>query len=111
MRSDRNFGQVSELANGIPQRQSVGSHLAGSLVVGGIEMAYFMLVMGKAGICKGASNYRNNAGRHEVTDMHRPLSGSGYNPEGRDERKRLVDVKLVSEQRSRQLQSFSRETR
>ncbi len=66
-------------------------------------MAYFMLVMGKGGICKGASSYRNNAGWHEVTDMHRPLSGSGYNPQGRDELKRVVAVKMVSEQRSRQI--------
>jgi hypothetical protein len=40
------------------------------------RMAYFMLVMGKAGICRGASSHRNNASWHDVTDLGRPLSGS-----------------------------------
>ena len=74
-------------------------------------MPYYLLVMGKAGICKGASSYRNNAGWHEVTDMHRPLSGSGYNYYGRDELKRRVQVKMVSEERSRQIADLlSRDT-
>jgi hypothetical protein len=66
-------------------------------------MAYFLLVMGKAGICRGASSYRNNAGWHEVTDLSRPLSGSGYQYQGRDELRRRVEVKMVSEPRGRQI--------
>lgn len=66
-------------------------------------MAYFMLVMGKQGICRGASTYRNNAGWHDLADMARPLSGSGYNPQGRDELKRRVEVKMIEESRSRQI--------
>jgi hypothetical protein len=66
-------------------------------------MAYFMLVMGKRGICLGASNYRNNAGWHELTDMARPLSGSGYQYRGRDELSRRFEVKMVQEPRARQL--------
>jgi hypothetical protein len=66
-------------------------------------MAYFMLVIGKQGICRGASSYRNNAGWHELTDLARPLSGSGYQYSGRDELSRLVEAKMVSEARGRQI--------
>ena len=66
-------------------------------------MPYFMLVMGKQGICRGASSYRNNAGWHDVTDVARPLSGSGYQYHGRDELKRRVEVKMVSEPRGREI--------
>ncbi len=66
-------------------------------------MAYFMLVMGKQGICRGASSYRNNAGWHDLADIARPLSGSGYNPQGRDELKRRVEVKMFEQTRSRQI--------
>jgi len=69
-------------------------------------MAYFMLVMGKRGICIGASNYRNNAGWHELTAIARPLSGSGYQYRGRDELNRRVEVKLVSEARALQIASL-----
>jgi len=74
-------------------------------------MAYFLLVMGKAGICRGASSHRNNAGWHDVTEIRRPLSGSGYQYQGRDELKRRVEVKMVSEPRGRQIADLlSRET-
>src|SRR5262245_52321778 len=63
-------------------------------------MAYYMLVRGKAGICKGASSYRNNAGWHEARWIARPLSGSGYRHDGRDELKRRVEVNMVSESRA-----------
>jgi hypothetical protein len=66
-------------------------------------MAYFMLVMGKQGICRGASSYRSNAGWHDVTDLARPLSGSGYRYQGRDELSRRVEVRMVSETRGRQI--------
>jgi hypothetical protein len=66
-------------------------------------MAYFMLVTGKQGICRGASSYRNNAGWHELTDIARPLSGSGYQYRGRDELSRRVEVKMVEESRGRQI--------
>ncbi len=66
-------------------------------------MAYFMLVTGKQGICRGASSYRNNAGWHELTDIARPLSGSGYQYRGRDELSRRVEVKMVEEARGRQI--------
>jgi hypothetical protein len=66
-------------------------------------MAYFLLVTGKAGICRGASSHRNNAGWHDVTELSRPLSGSGYRYQGRDELHRRVEVKMVSELRGRQI--------
>ena len=66
-------------------------------------MAYFMLVTGKQGICRGASSYRNNAGWHEMTDIARPLSGSGYQYRGRDELSRRVEVKMIEESRGRQI--------
>jgi hypothetical protein len=66
-------------------------------------MAYFMLVMGKQGICRGASSYRSNAGWHDVTGLARPLSGSGYRYQGRDELSRRVEVRMVSETRGRQI--------
>lgn len=66
-------------------------------------MAYFLLVTGKQGICRGASSWRNNAGWHDLADMARPQSNSGYNPQGRDELKRRVEVKLIEETRSRQI--------
>src|SRR5215831_1775734 len=66
-------------------------------------MAYFMLVMGKQGICRGASSYRNNAGWHDVTDIGRLLSGSGYRYQGRDELNRRVEVRMVSETRGHQI--------
>ena len=62
-------------------------------------MAYFLLVMGKAGICRGASSHRNNAGWHEATEIGRPLSGSGYQHRGRDELHRRVEVKMPAEPR------------
>ena len=60
-------------------------------------MAYFLLVMSKAGICRGASSHRNNAGWHELTEIGRPLSGSGYQHRGRDELHRRVEVKMPAE--------------
>ena len=66
-------------------------------------MAYFMLVTGKQGICRGASTYRNNAGWHDLTDIARPLSGSGYRNRGRDELNRRVEVKMFEEPRARQI--------
>ena len=69
-------------------------------------MAYFMLVMGKSGLCRGASSYRNNAGWHDVTDLGRPLSGSGYRYHGRDELNRQVEVKMVWEPRGQQIASL-----
>jgi hypothetical protein len=66
-------------------------------------MAYFMLVTGKAGICRGASSWRNNAGWHDVTDLYRPLSGSGYQYQGRDELKRRVEARMVAEARGHQI--------
>ena len=66
-------------------------------------MAYFMLVMGKQGICRGASSYRNNAGWHDLTDLARPLSGSGYQYRGRDELNRRVEAKMFEEARARQI--------
>ncbi len=59
-------------------------------------MGYFLLFMGKAGICHGASSHRNNAGWHDVTDIGRPLSGSGYQYRGRDEMHRRVEVRMTS---------------
>jgi hypothetical protein len=64
-------------------------------------MAYFLLVMGKAGICRGMSSHRDNAGWHDVTDIGRPLSGSGYRYQGRDELSPRVEVKMVSGSGSR----------
>jgi hypothetical protein len=69
-------------------------------------MAYFMLVTGKAGICRGASDYRNNAGWHALTDLARPLSGSGYGDYGRDDLHRKVEVTLVAEPRAHQIASL-----
>jgi hypothetical protein len=59
-----------------------------------------MLITGKAGICRGASNHRNNAGWHDVTEIARPLSGSGYQHRGRDELNRRVEVKMAWEERA-----------
>ncbi len=66
-------------------------------------MAYFMLVTGKQGICRGASLYRNSAGWHDLTDIARPLSGSGYQYQARDQLSRRVEVKMVEEPRARQI--------
>jgi len=66
-------------------------------------MAYFMLVMGKQGICRGISSWRNNAGWHDVTEINRPLAGSGYRYDGRDELNRKVEVKMVSEPHGRRI--------
>ena len=68
-----------------------------------MALAYFLLVNGKAGICRGSSSWRNNAGWHDVTDLYRPLSGSGYQYQGRDELKRRVEVRMVSETRGHQI--------
>jgi len=77
----------------------------------GEAMAYFLLVMGKAGVCRCASSHRNNAGWHDATEIRRPLSGSGYQYQGRDELKRRVEVKMVSEPIGRQIADLlSRET-
>jgi len=69
-------------------------------------MPYYMLVMGKQGICRGASSYRNNAGWHELTDLARPLSGSGYQYQGRDELSRRVEARMVSEARGQQISAL-----
>jgi hypothetical protein len=66
-------------------------------------MPYFLLVMGKRGLCRGSSSYRNNAGWHDLTDIGRPLSGSGYQHGGRDELKRRVEVKMFEETRAHQI--------
>jgi hypothetical protein len=66
-------------------------------------MPYFMLVMGKQGMCRAASSYRNNAGWHDLIDLARPLSGSGYRSQGRDELNRVVEVKMLEEPRARQI--------
>jgi hypothetical protein len=66
-------------------------------------MAYFMLVMGKVGLCRGSSSYRNSDGWHDVTGIGRPLSGSGYRYQGRDELNRRVEVKMVWESRAHQI--------
>jgi|ERR1700722_4009614 hypothetical protein len=66
-------------------------------------MPYFMLVMGKQGICRGASDYRNNAGWHELTKLGRPLSGSGYRHGGRDELNRRVEATMAEESRAHQI--------
>jgi hypothetical protein len=69
----------------------------------GKDDGVFPVGYGKAGICRGASSHRNNAGWHDVTEIGRPLSGSGYQYQGRDELKRRVDIKMVSEPRGRQI--------
>lgn len=69
-------------------------------------MAYFMLVMGKTAICRGASTWRNNAGWHDLTWIARPLSGSGYRYQGRDELNRRVEVKMVSEPRGSEISNL-----
>lgn len=66
-------------------------------------MAYFLLVMGKAGICRGDSRHRDKAGWHDVTEIGRPLSGSGYRYQGRDELSPRVEVKMVSGTRAGQI--------
>jgi len=68
-----------------------------------MALAYFMLVNGKQGICRGASSWRHNAGWHDVANIGRPLSGSGYQYQGRDELKRRVEVRMVSETRGHQI--------
>jgi hypothetical protein len=74
-------------------------------------MAYFLLVSGKSGICRGSSSYRNSAGWHDVMEIGRPLSGSGYRYQGRDELRRRVEVKMASEARARQISDLlSRES-
>jgi hypothetical protein len=62
--------------------------------------------MGKAGICRGSSNHRHNGGWHELTEIARPLSGSGYRHDGRDEKARRVEVKLTSQMRGAQIDEF-----
>jgi hypothetical protein len=66
-------------------------------------MPYYLMVMGKRGICRGSSSYRNNAGWHDLTGIGRPLSGSGYQHGGRDELKRRVELKLAEETRAHQI--------
>jgi hypothetical protein len=66
-------------------------------------MAYYLLFMGKAGICRGASPWRNNGGWHDVVAIGRPESGSGYRHDGRDEMHRRVQVKMTSQMRGGQV--------
>ena len=63
-------------------------------------MPYYMLVMGKAGLSRGASTYRNTSGWHELTGLARPLSGSGYQYQGRDELKHRVEASMWQEPRA-----------
>jgi hypothetical protein len=60
-------------------------------------MSYFMLVRGRSSLCRGVSSYRNKAGWHDVIEIGRPLSGSGYRHKGRDDLKPRVEIKLVSQ--------------
>ena len=66
-------------------------------------MPCFLLVMGKPGLCRGPSSYRNNAGWHDPADIGRSLSGSGYQHGGRDELTRRVEVKMFEENRAHQV--------
>ena len=67
--------------------------------------------MGKGGICRGESSHRDKSGWHDVTDIGRPLSGSGYRYQGRDELSPRVEVKMASGSRAGQIADLlSRDT-